>query len=300
MADFLNAGGFDDDGEMDTDGITDFLAGIPVIGGLLSGAAGAPPPAGAPMGTFSNFLGLAPVTNALSGSSSSSSSSAPSSSGPLGIVSNLLGGGGGGGIGGLLSSLPLPPMPPMPMLPGIGSLPLPPIPPVLIPALGQGIGQATGIVPASTGIGALLGAGMGGLPFGTGPFPGPLGDMMQRRFGQQALPPAWAVEPSSVTRGDWRDAADHAEKVGRAVVARVTGTTEPQLAEIRRWLRQRAAQIQATAEHRAVMSDSDFKSTVIEQLLQMRRQLGLAPSGGAPVLYNAAGGSASGSFSSKY
>jgi hypothetical protein len=259
MRDFLYAGGFEDGGdEQETEGMFDFLSSVPVLGNIVAGA-----------------------TNLGAGKAWGGDGTAPATGGGLlGAVT------GGGGPGGLLASLPLPPMPPL-MKEGIMGLPMPPIPPVLIPALAQGIGQATGLAPAQTGIGSLLGAGMGGLPFGTGPFPGPLGDMMQRHFGGPSLPPAWSVEPSSVTRGDWRDAADHAEKVGRAVVARVTGTTGPQLTEIRRWLRQRAAQIQATAEHRAVLSDADFKSTVIEQLLQLRRQLGLVPAGSPPTMYGA-------------
>lgn len=270
MRDFLYAGGFEDGGDdQDTEGLFDFLQGVPVLGNIVQGAQN--------LSSGKEW-----------GAAGTPAQEAAKSAGPLGVVGNLLGGlTGGGGAGGLLSSLPMPPMPALPMLPGMpAGLPMPPIPAALIPALGQGIGQATGLGAASTGIGSLLGAGMGGLPFGTGPLPGPLGNLMQGRFGSPNLPPAWAVEPASVTRGDWRDAADHAEKVGRAVVSRVTGTTGPQLAEIRRWLRQRAAQIQATAEHRAVMSDADFKSTVIEQLLQLRRQLGLVP-GSPPTLYGA-------------
>jgi hypothetical protein len=272
LRDFLYAGGFDgsDGGDYETDDALDFLKSVPLLGNIVAGA-----------------------QNLATGQAWGGSGAPDSTTGQgvTGIISTLTGKNGGttGGSSGspmdLLKSLPLPPMPPLPMLPGIGALPVPPIPAALIPALGQGIGQATGITPASTGIGSLLGAGFGGLPFGTGPFPGALGAMMQGRFGQPGLPPAWAVEPQSVTGGDWRDAATHAERVGRAVVSRITGTTEPQLAEIRRWLRQRAAQIQATAEHRQVMSDADFKSSVIEQLLQVRRQLGLAPNGAAPVLY---------------
>lgn len=264
MRDFLSAGGFDADETEDlASDAMGFFSNLPVVGGLVKAVTGQ---GGTTGGTSSG-----------------------------GGITGLL----SGGPAQLLASLPMPPMPPMPMLPGVGALPMPPIPSALIPAMGQGIGQATGIAPAGTGIGALLGAGMGGLPFGTGPFPGALGAMMQGRFGQPGLPPAWSVEPASVTRGDWRDAADHAEKVGRAVVARVTGATEPQLSEIRRWLRQRAAQIQATAEHRQVMSDADFKSSVIEQLLQLRRQLGLVP-GSSPVVYGQTLPNVGASFASKY
>lgn len=203
---------------------------------------------------------------------------------PVGAIMHAVTGGGapgGGGAGGLLGGLPIV----GPLLSGItggGGLG------GLLPGLGQGVTQAMGQAPASSPLGSLLGAGMGGLPFGTGPLPDPLGLFAQRQFGTSALPPASVVDSQSVLAGPWRDLATHTERIGRAVVSRVMGITGPQLQEVRDWLRQRGAQLQATGEHRNILADADFKTAVIQHLLGISSYLGLPSPAGALGVSSAA------------
>jgi hypothetical protein len=250
--------GYDDD---DLEGPFDFLSGIPVIGGLVQGLTGG------------------------GGGGATQSSGGDKGGGLLGGL--LPGGGGGGGPLGMISGLlppglPMPPMPPMPpgmpMMGGTGGrgVPLP----SFVMGAGQGIDQALG-TPAASPFGSMMGAGLGGLLGGTGPLPDPFSRMTQHLYGSQGLPPVGAVDPrEALLGGDYNRLASHIEKAGRAIVNRVAGITDPQLSEIRKWLRERSAQIQATGEHRTIMNNQDFKAAVIEHLLNISRYLRVPGPGG--------------------
>ena len=55
---------------------------------------------------------------------------------------------------------------------------------------------------------------------------------------------------------------EHQEKTGRAVVDRTTAAVAPILSEIQSKLRQRATQVQATAEHRTIEAEAAFQREV--------------------------------------
>lgn len=246
--------GFDDDLE----GPLDFLQGIPILGNVVAG-----------------------VSNMAQGQGWGGSGAPDNKTGQglSGVISGITGGGGAsGGAGGLLSGIlpagiPMPPMPPMPTMGGVGGrgIPLP----TFVQGTGQGIDQSLGM-PAGSPFGSMMGAGLGGLLGGTGPLPDPFARIAQHLYGSGGLPPANMVDPRDVLAGgDYNRLATHIEKAGRAIVKRVAGITDPQLAEIRKWLRERSAQIQATGEHRAIMSNVDFKAAVIEHLLAISRYLNI-------------------------
>jgi hypothetical protein len=260
--------GFDDD---DLEGPFDFLSGVPILGNIVSGVG--------------NVAGGQPW----GGSGQPAAAPAASSGGGGGLLGGILGGGGsaGGGPLGMISGLlppgmPMPPMPPMPpgmpMMGGTGGrgVPLP----SFVMGAGQGIDQALG-TPAVSPFGSMFGAGLGGLLGGTGPLPDPFSRLTQHLYGSQGLPPVGAVDPrDALMGGDYNRLASHIEKAGRAIVNRVAGITDPQLSEIRKWLRERSAQIQATGEHRTIMNNQDFKAAVIEHLLNISRYLRVPGPGG--------------------
>lgn len=203
---------------------------------------------------------------------------------PLGMIINAVGGalgggkpsgegaGGGaaGGLGGMASGL-------VGGLMGGGKNPVS----GLVSGLGQGIDQTTVGIPAQNPLGSILGAGMGGLFGGTGPLPDPLGLFARKNFGAPFLPAPHLLDPMGLFNSQggfnqahpWTQLASHSEKIGRAIIKRLLGITEPELKEIKELLRHRAAQIQATGEHRTLQNQQDFKTRVIELLLGIQGRL---------------------------
>ena len=164
--------------------------------------------------------------------------------------------------------------------------------------LGQGIRQATTGQPADSKAGALVGAGLGGTDMGTGALPGALGEQAQDLLGQPGLPPVVAIAPvrptgpmaqpmgydgGLSTDPAYQALATHTERAGRAVVRRIIGATDPQLAEIRVALRRRAEQIRATSEHRAIMSHMAFQMLVLAHLHAIARSMGIPWAMGMPT-----------------
>ena len=162
--------------------------------------------------------------------------------------------------------------------------------PTMLPSLSQGIDQATKGAPAPTGLGAIIGAGLGGMPSmvqdGTGALPGNLGNAIAELYGTSALPPGGTV-PVGLARAvpvigggmtgvdsEWAGLAGHSERIGRAIVRRVLGVTEPQLAEIQQWIQHRNAQLQATAEHREIVNDELFKRNMLRGMFAIANRVG--------------------------
>lgn len=62
-------------------------------------------------------------------------------------------------------------------------------------------------------------------------------------------------------------------KAGRAVVQRAAQATDPQLKAVYTMLKDRATQIQATAEHRKIVKGDERYNAVLKELLGIRSQL---------------------------
>jgi hypothetical protein len=62
---------------------------------------------------------------------------------------------------------------------------------------------------------------------------------------------------------DMTPMAVHTERAGRAIVNRILGTSLPHLREIRQLMRDHRLQLEATGEHRQIMSNQDFMREVL-------------------------------------
>lgn len=183
--------------------------------------------------------------------------------GPL--VSGLLGGGGGtpapapagGATTAQQGSTASAGLPGLPGLPGLQNL---------LPALMQGLGLGGAANPFQ----ALMGAGLGGLPGifggGTGPLPGALGGTAQGMYGVPAVPPYGIAGQMFPDQAAYNQLAQHTSAAGRAIINRIMGLTNPQLAQIQALLERRASQIQATAEHRTIQSAEQWRNRILELL----------------------------------
>ena len=146
-------------------------------------------------------------------------------------------------------------------------------------AINQGIDQLVNGIPAPSGLGSLFGAGFGAPIYGTGNVPGALGAQFEAQFGRPQLPPGMVRTQSGLLAatpyaGDanWNALANHSEQVGRAVVRRVLGVTEPALNDVKKALAERQMQVQATAEHNILTDDMAFKKAVISHLVKLGQE----------------------------
>lgn len=134
----------------------------------------------------------------------------------------------------------------------------------------SGIMQSLGMGPAGNILNSILGAGLGGLPSifggGTGVLPGALGQTAAGMFGVPALPGAGLAAGMWPDQQGYNQLAQHTSAAGRAIVQRIAGMTLPELSAIRQLLERRASQIQATAEHRTINSDAEWRQRIQELL----------------------------------
>ena len=143
----------------------------------------------------------------------------------------------------------------------------------LLRTLTGGVVQATGGGPAQTALGSLLGLGLGGPAFGSGPLPGNLGAAVQNTFGTPGLPPAYArgvdgrlgMTPYAFDP-TWQQYAAIGDYAGTTVARSMLGTTIPELQSIRAMLERQAAQVQATHEAAVIASTREFRREVIRLL----------------------------------
>ena len=146
----------------------------------------------------------------------------------------------------------------------------------ILRTLTGGVVQATGGGPAQTTLGSLLGLGLGGPAFGSGPLPGNLGAAVQNTFGTPGLPPAYArgvdgrlgVTPYAFDP-TWQQYAAIGDYAGTTVARSMLGTTVPELQSIRAMLERQAAQVQATHEAAVIASTREFRREVIRLLHQL-------------------------------
>lgn len=149
----------------------------------------------------------------------------------------------------------------------------------------EGIRQAVTGQTATGWLGSILGAGIGGPGLGTGALPGILGQRAEALFGSAGLPPAavWnqgALRPTSyINDPAWLSLANDVDRVGRTTAERVLGIAQPQLDGIRRLLEHRAAQVQATSEHRQAMS----MQQTIAQVLELLQHIAIATGARRPI-----------------
>lgn len=149
----------------------------------------------------------------------------------------------------------------------------------------EGIRQAVTGQTATGWLGSILGAGIGGPGLGTGALPGILGQRAEQLFGSAGLPPAavWdqgALRTTSyVNDPAWLSLANDVDRVGRTTAERVLGIAQPQLDGIRRLLEHRAAQVQATSEHRQAMS----MQQTITQVLELLQHIAIATGARRPI-----------------
>lgn len=149
----------------------------------------------------------------------------------------------------------------------------------------EGIQQAVTGQTATGWLGSILGAGIGGPGLGTGALPGILGRRAEQLFGSAGLPPAavWdqgALRTTSyVNDPAWLSLANDVDRVGRTTAERVLGVAQPQLDGIRRLLEHRAAQVQATSEHRQAMS----MQQTIQQVLELLQHIAIATGARRPI-----------------
>lgn len=149
----------------------------------------------------------------------------------------------------------------------------------------EGIRQAVTGQTATGWLGSILGAGIGGPGLGTGALPGILGQRAEQLFGSAGLPPAavWnqgALRTTSyVNDPAWLSLANDVDRVGRTTAERVLGIAQPQLDGIRRLLEHRAAQVQATSEHRQAMS----MQQTIQQVLELLQHIAIATGARRPI-----------------
>jgi hypothetical protein len=149
----------------------------------------------------------------------------------------------------------------------------------------EGIRQAVTGQTATNWLGSILGAGIGGPGLGTGNLPGILGQRAEQLFGSAGLPPAavWdqgALRTTSyVNDPAWLSLANDVDRVGRTTAERVLGIAQPQLDGIRRLLEHRAAQVQATSEHRQAMS----MQQTITQVLELLQHIAIATGARRPI-----------------
>lgn len=177
---------------------------------------------------------------------------------------------------------------------GVSPVSGPPMPTGPIPwqsvggAISQGIDQLVNGIPAPSALGSMFGTGFGTPVYGTGPVGGALGAQFQAQYGRPMLPPGMVRTQTGQLAATqfandptWNAYADHSEKVGRAVVRRVLGVTEPALADVKKALAERQMQVQATAEHNILTNDVDFKKAVISHLVKIGQSVyGPSYSGG--------------------
>lgn len=190
---------------------------------------------------------------------------------PGGGLGGLLGGGGGGG--GLLGNL-LGPI--SGILGGLGG------------GLNGALGQGLGLGPAGTPGAGLLGTGLSGGfgAGGTGPLPGQLGDILHGILGATVAP---ALQQANQLAAD-RGMANEFERLkratvdtGRGVAQRVLGVSKGDLDNITAMLDRGQTQIAATAEHRNINNDGEFKNQVKSQLDSINHRLGLLQRGQAQL-----------------
>jgi len=162
-------------------------------------------------------------------------------------------------------------------------------------AIRQAVDQAVSGVPALGSIPALIGAALN-VRNGTGPLPGALGAMTESIYGTPNLPSlaalrsglamATPVAPETAMEA-YPQLAGSAERIGRAIVRRILGVTNPQLGALRDMVQARAVQVQATAEHRTIMGEEEFKQRVIDRLEAIARRTGANGVGGSSTVRGA-------------
>lgn len=174
--------------------------------------------------------------------------------GLLGPIGSIFGG--GGSSGGILPGLPGP-----------------------IGGLIQGVTQSLGLGSGKDPLSSILGAGLGGvLPFGTGMLPGAIGQAAQGIFGQSGIPPVNQMQ--GINRQSILDIAGMSEETGRKILEKATGITSGDLADIKKMLKDRALQIDATAEHRDIVAKDAFKDEVRNMMKIIMARLNLRPVAG--------------------
>jgi len=181
------------------------------------------------------------------------------------LLGGVLGGGAGGGApGGLAGALPA-------LLGALGGgAPggLGPLGAALGGAGGAGgAGQLAALLPALLGGAGGAGGGAGGA-LGTSTAGAFLAQQLQR-MAEQRDPAAQAGLAELGRRATLDPIAQGQEQASRETVRAIRDTLGPELEAIRAAARERALQVQATAEHRDIVARDEFRRQILERLARL-------------------------------
>lgn len=103
----------------------------------------------------------------------------------------------------------------------------------IVRSLPDAVSQAVGLLPASTPLGSVLGASLGGLERGTGPLPGALGVAANNLFGVPWVPSSDRFPSVSFTIKAYGPFAQSVERLGRGIMSSVFALSPRFLDQIR-------------------------------------------------------------------